>query len=63
MANNTTSSINFESGGYDVEVICEYPSEFCCGVCTLFIKEAVHGCTNHVFCKSCLQSYIECSAR
>jgi len=50
-------SIN--GGGYEVEVIENYPSDFNCGICTLLIKDATHGCDNHVFCKSCLQENID----
>jgi len=50
-------------GGYDVEVIENYPEDFYCGICTLLIKDATHGCDNHVFCKSCLQKNIDHGVR
>jgi len=50
-------------GGYDVKVIENYPEDFNCGICTLLIKDATHGCDNHVFCKSCLQENIDHGVR
>jgi len=52
-------SYSLNGGGYDVEVIENYPQDFNCGICTLLIKDATHGCDNHVFCKSCLQENID----
>jgi len=61
MASNT----NFEasSTGYDVLVLGEHPPQLNCGICTLIIKHAMHGCTKHAFCKGCITKYIECGIR
>jgi len=45
-------------GGYDVEVIADYPQELNCGICSLIIKDAIHGCINHAFCDSCIRRYV-----
>jgi len=62
MASNFQHSV-YDGGGYDVEVIENYPEDFNCGICTLLIKDATHGCDNHVFCKSCLQENIDHGVR
>jgi len=45
--------------GYDVQVIDNYPQQLHCGICTLIIHNATHGCSKHVFCKACIANYIE----
>jgi len=68
MASNSQQDIYdggycINGGGYDVEVVENYPEDFNCGMCTLLIKDATHGCDNHVFCKSCLQENIDHGVR
>jgi len=62
MASNFQHNV-YDGDGYDVEVIENYPEDFYCGICTLLIKDATHGCDNHVFCKSCLQKNIDHGVR
>jgi len=57
------SNIETSSGGYDVHVIEKYPKELNCGICALIIHNAMHGCINHAFCKSCIMKHIECRIR
>jgi len=45
-------------GGYDVEVIESYQDALNCVICTLVIKKATNGCECHVFCHSCLETYL-----
>jgi len=51
------------SGGYDVQVIGEYSPQLNCGICTLIICDATHGCIDHAFCKVCILKHIECGIR
>jgi len=54
---------NINGGGYDVQVVENYSEELNCGICHLIIKDATHGCVNHVFCKSCLHQHIQHGVR
>jgi len=45
--------------GYDVQVIDHYPQQLHCGICTLIIHNAMNGCSKHVFCKTCIEKYVE----
>jgi len=45
--------------GYDVQVIDQYPQQLHCGICTLIIHNAMNGCSKHVFCKACIEKYVE----
>jgi len=47
------------TAGYDVHVIGEYPPQLHCGICTLIMQNAMHGCSNHMFCKACITKHIE----
>jgi len=51
------------TGGYDVMVIGDHPPQLHCGICTLLINNAMHGCINHAFCKSCIEKHIECGIK
>jgi len=45
--------------GYDFQVIDQYPQQLHCGICTLIIHNAMNGCSKHVFCKTCIEKYVE----
>jgi len=59
MASNT----NIYTTGYNVQVVDSYPPLLNCGVCTLILRDAMHGCINHVFCKACITKHIECGIK
>jgi len=62
MASNNNIDIS-PTGGYDVIVIGEHPPQLHCGICTLLINNAMQGCINHAFCKSCIEKHIECGIK
>jgi len=45
-------------GGYEVEIIENYPNFLNCVICSLIIEKATNGCECHVFCKSCIEAYL-----
>jgi len=45
--------------GYDFQVIDQYPQQLHCVICTLIIHNAMNGCRKHVFCKACIEKYVE----
>jgi len=54
------SNVELPSSGYDVQVVGDYPPQLNCGICMFIMKNAMHGCTKHVFCEGCIMKYIEC---
>jgi len=62
MASNFEQEV-YDGGGYDVKVIENFPEGFNCGICHSIIKQATHGCVNHVFCKICLHQHIQHGVR
>jgi len=59
MASNT----NIYTTGYDVQVVGDFLPHLNCGICTLILRDAMHGCINHVFCKACITKHIECGIK
>jgi len=57
------SNVELPSSGYDVQVVGDYPPQLNCGICMFIMKNAMHGCTKHVFCEGCIMKYIECEVR
>jgi len=57
------SNADIYTTGYDVQLVDSYPPLLNCGICTLILRDAMHGCINHVFCKTCITKHIECGIK
>jgi len=57
------SNANISTTGYDAQLVDSYPPLLNCGICTLILRDAMHGCINHVFCKACIIKHIECGIK
>jgi len=57
------SNANIYTTGYDVQVVGDFLPHLNCGICTLILRDSMHGCINHVFCKACITKHIECGIK